>query len=382
MRVNMRIKERIKSHLYRTVSLLLCALGRNKQALSCMDRLVNEGEAPGEKDWWTLGYLQARENQWEQAALAFAHAVKASNGHPRYIYWLGRANEETGHSGTAARLYDEALRKDALLWEALASQGEIKLRAKAYREALSYYQECLKLKPHDPRILNGAGACCLALDEPEKACEYLERATRLNPDDMEARYNYAAVCLQLGDLPQAIREFKKIRVENNADVLSMLGYCYGVLQDYDNSLKHYRAALAVESDSAEILLNIATIYAKSGDTVEALAIFKELLLKNPQNPELLNNIAWVYENREDYVKAEGLYYRGLAVSSGNPEIAYNLICCLKRQRKFLEALDMIEYLRKLPEWQRIAMAVLAHIYEGLGASRLAVDCYNRALGLD
>ena len=320
--------------------------------------------------------------QWERRHFAFSHAVNTSDRHPRYVYWLGRANEETGHSHVAVKLYDEALQKDALLWEALISKGEIKQRAREYREALSIYQEYLKHKPNDARILKSAGLCCLSLDEPENARVYLEKAIKIDPDDADARYNYATIYLRQGDLRKAINEFKKIRAENNADILSMIGYCYGVIQDYENSLKYYQEALAYEPDNGEVLLNIATVYAKSGDSAQAFAIFRKLLLLNPQNPELLNNMAWVYENLEDYIKAEDLYYRGLAVSAGDPQIAYNLICCLKRQRKFIEALDMVEYLRKIPEWRHIAISALAHIYEGLGASKLAVDCYNKALGLD
>lgn len=58
-----RIKERIKTNWYRTVSLLLSAVGKNKSALFYMDMLVKQGHDVGEKDWWTLGYLCTRDNQ-------------------------------------------------------------------------------------------------------------------------------------------------------------------------------------------------------------------------------------------------------------------------------------------------------------------------------
>jgi len=377
-----RVKDRIKASWYKSISSFLQAVGKKEKAKFYMDKLMWEGLAVNDKDWWYLGYLYTKLNQWEKAALAFTYAVSISQGHPKYIYWLGKAREEMGNTKMAETLYDEALKKNANCWEALVSKGELKLNRKEYKEALSYYRECLKLRPNDARILNNIGLCCLALDELEEAEDRITKAVRISPHDEVIRYNYATVYLKKGHLRRAIEEFEKIDRGVNAEILCLIGYCYGLLQDYESSISYYNAALCLEPENGEILINIATIYAKSGDTKKAIEIYRKLLLLNPRDPELLNNIAWVYETLEDYIKAEGLYYRGLALSYGDPKIAYNLICCLKRQRKFIEALDIIEHLQKIPEWRRMALSSMAQIYENMGEVKLAVDCYNKALGLE
>ena len=63
------IKTRIKATWFRTISMLLSAVGRNRKALLYMDMLVKQGCAVGEKDWWILGYLCARDNSVGKAAL-------------------------------------------------------------------------------------------------------------------------------------------------------------------------------------------------------------------------------------------------------------------------------------------------------------------------
>lgn len=363
------------------MSALYQVIGNNGKAVDSLLVMIQEGQA-GEKEWWSLGTLYVRMQQWDKAVHAFLNAVKVSNGNPKYIYWLGKAQEESGNNEAAEALYDHTLKKNAEFWEAYEAKGQLLLNRSEYSEALSYFNECLKHKERDAYLLNNIGLCYLGLNLLEEARRYLAEAVRKKPGDDHLIYNYATVLVRLADYDNALVQFCRIKNPKTCTVLNALGYCYGMLKQYNESIGCYLEALGLEPENREVLKNLAVIYTQQENYPAALQILKGLLGTDPKDPDLLNGIAWIYEAQAAYHEAEENYYRGLAASEGSPDIAYNLICCLNRQKKYLEALDLTSYLQKIPERHREYWSSLAQIYENLGAANLAVDCYNKSLGLE
>jgi len=375
------IKKRLNLTWQKSMSVLYQLLGNSGKAIEYLEALVRDGQA-GEKEWWALGELYGRLKMWDKAVYALLNAVRASQGRPKYIYWLGKAEEEAGRESIAEALYEQAIKKDAEFWEAYAAKAHLVLNRGDYSQALGYFTECLKHKPNDAHLLNNLGLCYLGLNRLDEAKTCLAEAVKRKPGDNYILYNYGTVLLKQEDYDNALVQFTKIKKKDNPAVLNALGYCHGCLKNYEESIRCYQEALKLEPDNQEARKNLAAIYAQEEKYELALELIKELLQDNPQDPDLLNNAAWIYEALTCYKQAEDNYYRSLAASAGDPEIAYNLICCLKRQKKYLEALDITAYLRRIPEKQRLYWAALAQIYEELGAGKLAVDCYNKSLGLE
>jgi len=372
---------KVKLTWQRGLSVIYQVIGNNVKALEHLEALANNGQA-GEREWWALGELYVRLKLWDKAVYALLNAVRSSNGCPKYIFWLGKAEEEAGHGNAAEALYEQAIKKDSEFWDAYAAKAHLILNRGDYEQALGYFSECLKHKPQDAYLLNNLGLCQLGLNRLTEAREYLAEATRRKAGDDHILYNYGTVLVKLDDYEQALAQFLKIKKKDNPAVFNALGYCYGMLQNTAESIRCYQEALQQEPDNQEAQKNLAAIYAKDHDYEQALLLIKNLLQLTPQDPDLLNNAAWIYEALCQYGLAEENYYRSLAASAGNPDIAYNLICCLKKQKKYLEALDIAGYLERIPEKQRTYWSALAQIYEDLGASKLAVDCYNKSLGLE
>lgn len=375
------IKQRINLTWQKSMSVLYQVFGNNVKAINHLEHLVEEGQA-GEQEWGALGNLYVRLKQWDKAVHALLNAVRVSDGSPKYIYWLGKAEEETGNGNAAEALYEQAIKKDADFWEAYAAKAHLVLNRGEYREAITYFTECLKHKPTDAYLINNLGLCHLGLEELDVARQYLAEAVRRKPGDDHLLYNYGTALVKLADYDNALLQFLRIKKKDNAAMLNALGYCYGRLNNFEESMHSYLEALEIEPDNQEAQKNLAAIYAQRKDYGQALELIKNLLLLTPKDPDLLNNIGWIYEAQSLYKQAEENYYRGLVVSEGNPDIAYNLICCLQRQKKYLEALDLTSYLERIPDKHSLYWSALARIYEDMGSSKLAVDCYNKSLGLE
>ncbi len=371
----------IETKWCRSMSTLQRLMNNNQNALQYLNILIEKNLAAA-KDWHTLGCIYEDMRVWDKAAHAFSQAVEKSARKSQYVFHLGRVEEKVGNMQNAENMYNEALLQNKSLIDAVAAKGQLLYQKGAYREAVACFEKCLKHRKRDAVLQNNLGMCHLNLNEFKEALCYFKAAAELQPKDQEIVFNLATVNIKLGEYRLAIDLLNSIKNQSDISVVMALGYCHGLIEEYKESIGCYYKALTLSGDNREILINIAAVHAKSGDCKRALNILHKLLSVNPLDVELLNNTAWIYERQNDFSGAERLYYRGLASSTGSPYLAYNLICCLQRQRKYLEALDLVKYLKRAPDWQSLSWSVKAQIYEQLGANNLSADCYNKALGLE
>lgn len=355
-------------------------LGKYHEAIHCLQK-ITQTEHASHRDWWQLGLLLTRLDRWEEAAKAFQKAVEISRRKAQYLYWLGTAQENLGNSTEAEILYDEAVlgHYDT----ALAAKGHLLMKKEVYNEALVFFQEYLKIRPKDIGVLNAAGLCCFYLGDTDKALAFLGQALALKPGDQAISHSLALTYIRQQKYVKALQIYENMnQPPHDKEIYKSIAFCYGCVERWEVSLHYYEKALETDPDDLEIKLNMASIYARIGEFPQALEILKKLLLCNPRDTDVLNNLAWIYENLELLEEAEHNYLRSLALSPGNPYVIYNFACCLKKQEKYLEAIDRLEQLGKIKEWQKIAWTTIAQIYECLHAQSLAVDYYNKALGLE
>lgn len=375
------ITNKISAAWQRSLALMYQKIGSKDKAVSCLEKIIKEGSATA-KDWWQCGCLYQKCNQWEKAHNAFLHAFKEEKGNPVYIYWLGKAEEQRGNDDTAFRLYTEVLKMDNSYYEAVVAKGQLALKNEKYQEALNCFIESLGKKCSESRILNDMGLCYLGLKENNKAVACFNEAVKLDPRERAYQYNLAWALAKAGDYDKAIEWLLKLDINNNPEIIEALAFCYGSIEKYDLCIMYYKEALILSPDNKEILRSLSSAYAKSGHYEEALQIIKEQLGKNQKDIELLNNLAWIYERISRYHDAEENYHRCLALSPEDPNILHNLICCLQNQNKHHEAIEMAEVLKGIPCGYKTAMAKLARSYESLGCGSIAVEYYNKALGLE
>lgn len=366
---------------HRSLALFYQAIGSKKKAISCLEPIIREGSANAQ-DWWLCGSLYGKCGQWDEAARAFLHALRQEKDNPVYLYWLGKAQEHKGNNESALRFYSEAIQKDRLFYEALVSMGQIALSNKNYQDAQDCFKEALSIRPDIPGILNDLGLSYLGLEKVQPALDCISDAVRLDPGESTYQYNLASAHVKAGNYGKAIEILLKLKINNSPEVLETLAYCYGSIKEYDLSIKYYLEAQQLNPEKSEILKGLSAVYAINGQYHEALQIIREQLKSNPEEMEFLNNLAWIYEKYEKYPEAEENYHRSLALSPQDPHIMHNLICCLQKQKKYFEAMEIAELLKTVPGGYRTALVSLAQIYESLGDSGLAIDYYNKSLGLE
>lgn len=355
--------------------------GEKGKAIHYLQKLTGKYEV-NSVIWWKLGKLLGEEGNWFEAKKAVLMALRFNRRNPRYLYYLGKAEEIIGFTEDALRIYKKALAHKSDCELTLFAKGNLLMKKGSFGEAVLCFYKLIPFQGKNPELYNNIGLCLMQLNNYELAESFLQKAVMLKPKDAVYAYNYGLVVLKRGDFEKAIAILSKHVKEERAEIFSSLGYCYSSLGKYEESLQFYKKALLIAPHQKENLVNLACIYARMGEHTKALEILKKLLRVNPSDANLFNNIAWIYESLKNYWEAEKNYYRGLALAPKDPNLMYNLLCCLRKQNKYCEAMEIIAVLKRIPEWRKMAWSSLAQIYEKMGEKTLAVDCYNKALGLN
>lgn len=375
------IKKKMRLLCYLFFSTFFTIWGDKRKAILYLHKLI-QIEDVKVVTWHKLGKLLGSEGHWFEAQKAFLHALYFNRRIPQYLYCLGNALEHLDDSEGALLIYEKVLAHQVNCIDALLAKGNILMNKLRFAEAVPCFYKLLELHTHNSEIYNNLGLCLMQLNNLELAEVFFEKAVNLKVKNADYAYNYGIVLLKNGYFEKAIDIMSKHIAEERAEFFSLLGYCYSSLENYQESLFYYKKALLIAPSQQENLVNLACIYARMGENEKALEILKKLLRVNPYDAHLFNNIAWIYENLKNYWEAEKNYYRGLALSPQDPNLMHNLLCCFRKQNKHCEAMEIISVLKRIPEWRNMAWSSLAHIYEKMGEKSLAVDCYNRALGLN
>ena len=149
----------------------------------------------------------------------------------------------------ALSAYDEALRLNPQLAEAYNNRGIAKYELGQYAAAVEDYSTALRLKSNFANALNNRGNAYTALSQHNNAAQDLQAALRLNPD--------------------------------NAIIHNNLGSAYYSMKNYDAALSEYTRAIALNPNFAEAYYNRAAIHYGQGKYAEALADIKPAMTLKP-----------------------------------------------------------------------------------------------------
>jgi tetratricopeptide (TPR) repeat protein len=129
--------------------------------------------------------------------------------------WVGLAHDEAGDKKQALQAYDQALRLNNRLLEALINRAQIYLDDKNGDSALEDYRAVLRLEAESFEASMGVGKALMLLDYPGDAYMQFERTQSLAKDDQQKGdllYWRALSLEELGEMEVALREWKKLLV--------------------------------------------------------------------------------------------------------------------------------------------------------------------------
>lgn len=168
----------------------------------------------------------------------------------------------------------------------LSSQGR-------HLEAISCFEEALKVEPNDPRTLFALGNTARALGLAEPAAEFFRKVLALEPGRVEALVNLANLLRSQGQFEAArlLLEPAIARNPNDTDLHLTLGSVFREAGDHAQAGEHYGVALALDPNHAAALSNLADLLADERDYEAAKLLYDRAVKNAPLNPQARLNRA-------------------------------------------------------------------------------------------
>jgi pentatricopeptide repeat protein len=171
------------------------------------------------------------------------------------------------------------------------------------------------------------------LDSTNLKCLYSIATLQLKSDRILAKKTYQTIVSlnkteykaysQLGVIAFLDKEYQdaeqlfsqSLAVNTNAYTLNDRGSCYRRLEQFDNAIEDYLAAIKLDNSLAFVYNNLASVYAKKGETEKALGYYDLAISKDVNYALAYNNKGSVLLENKEYDKASSVIEEALIVNN-------------------------------------------------------------------
>lgn len=247
-------------------------------------------------------------------ALAWAMADLGVSWKRRWI-WLGTAGAAAIVAlGWTARSQVACWRNGETLWRttlartgpnALAerSLADCLLRQGRYNEAISHYDQALKIAP-DADALNNLGLTFLQRGQLDPAIYYFDQASKALPHDLDIAINREATLVLIAQTRTNVIASNRIQPEFAA-ALNDLGSSFMQKGQTAKAVSSFDKASRVQPDNPTILGNLGAALILSGNTKAALPPLRKAVELDPDSIGAACNLAWALATSPDATVRDG-----------------------------------------------------------------------------
>jgi tetratricopeptide (TPR) repeat protein len=199
------------------------------------------------------------------------------------VLCLALTRQQLGHWQNSETLFRHALEVTENNYLAHKAVGDVLALNGQTDEALSQYQEAIRLSPDYADAHYNLGTALSQKGQTDEAIPQFQDALRLNPGLSEAHNSLGAALLKKGQTDEALGQFQEaLRLKpDNAEAHSNLGNVLAQKGQTDEALGQFQEALRLKPDNAEAHSNLGNVLAQKGQTGEALSQYQEALRLKP-----------------------------------------------------------------------------------------------------
>jgi tetratricopeptide (TPR) repeat protein len=245
----------------------------------------------------------ARELIRSDRALAAAAIVSC-------LIWCGLTWRNLENWQNSETLFTHALQATDRNFVAYNNLGSIRQHQGRIEEAVSDFENAVKIQPESPEALDNLGEALTALGRNDEAITHLTGAIRIRPTFAKAHADLGSALVRAGRLEQSIAEFQEaLRLDpTNSDAeyrlagaLTMQGRPQDALPHFTNALPALVDTVRRNPEDADSHYNLGEVYGMLGRTAEAIVEFSSAVRLRPEDPEAHFNlgVALSTENRLD-----------------------------------------------------------------------------------
>ena len=237
---------------------------------------VNQVNAKNEDAWYLLGYVYARQKQYDKMVEAFNKALELK---PKFKDKGIKISKDSGkqvHSQFGTELilkvvWGNAFNKGVKAFNDAINAPDDSARAVHYEQAVEGFRAAAMIMPDSTLAYRNMAAGLLNLGKPDESVEPLQEALKHNPDDSEVKTMLAQVYMQTEQDSLAIPVLEDLWGSGNRTV--------------------------------EVADYLSRAYIKAGKKKQAKTVYKEAIESNPDNFHFRYNYGTILLETNEYDQA-------------------------------------------------------------------------------
>jgi tetratricopeptide (TPR) repeat protein len=173
-------------------------------------------------------------------------------------------------------------------------RGELRSDAREQHDAMSDFQDAIRLDPKCWSALHNRGITLAQQDQTSAALRDFDRVLELNPGLTIAWRNRAELLASLGRMDEAIRDYTQALAQRpeDADLYRARGYAWQRVGAYDEALADLNRSLGLLPDQADVYTQRGNLSAELGNFDRALSNYQQALRIDSGWGEAHRCLAW------------------------------------------------------------------------------------------
>ncbi|XP_053108467.1 protein O-mannosyl-transferase TMTC1 isoform X2 [Hemicordylus capensis] len=270
----------------------------------------------------------------------YSRALQLNPQHNRALFNLGNLLKSQGKKEEAALLLRDSIQYGPDFADAYSSLASLLAEQDQLKEAEEVYQAGIVNCPESSDLHNNYGVFLVDTGSPETAVSHYQKAIQLSPSHHVAMVNLGRLYRSLGQNKDAEAWYKRaLKVAQKAEILSPLGALYYNTGRYEDALKVYREAAALQPSNKETRLALAQVLAMMGQTKEAEQMTNHIVTEEAECLECYRLLSAIYSKQENYNKALEAIDKALQLKPKDPKVISELFFTKGNQLREQNHLD-------------------------------------------
>jgi len=245
---------------------------------------------------------------WGARELIKSDRALAAAGLTTGLIWCGLTWRNLENWQNSETLFLHALQTTDRNFVAYNNLGTIRRRQGRVEEAISDFENAVRVQPESPESLDNLGEALTTLGKSDEAIAHLLAATRIRPTFVKAHIDLGSALMRAGRVEQSAAQFQEaLRLDPaNSDAEYRMAGALMIEGRPQEAMPHLQKALPelVETvrrnlDDADGHYNLGEVYGMMGRPAEAVLEFSSAVRLRPDDPEARFNlgVALSDENR-------------------------------------------------------------------------------------